>query len=104
MHHPTDVRDVAEGILLTLETDAAVGESFNLFAAEGTSWESAARYIHQSTGRPIVNVILPNSWAFCCDISKARRLLGYDPQYDWRRMVDDAIRFSDGEDIGIIPE
>ena len=37
------------------------------------------------------------------DISKARRLIGFDPQYDILRMIDDAIDFEQGADLGIVP-
>jgi hypothetical protein len=28
--------------------------------------------------------------------------LGYQPQYDFRRMIDEAIAFAQGQDIGVI--
>lgn len=102
LFHPTDVRDAVEGILLALEKEAALGETFNIFAAEATSWETAARYLQAKQDCPILEISLPNTWAFRCDISKARRLLGYQPQYDFRRMIDDAIAFTQGQDIGVI--
>jgi nucleoside-diphosphate-sugar epimerase len=37
------------------------------------------------------------------DVSKVRRLLGYEPQYDIRRMIDDAVAFKRGEQIGVLP-
>ena len=102
LYHPTDMRDTVEGVILALEKEAAIGETFNIFAAEATSWEAAARYIQAKQGRPLVEVSVPNTWVFCCDISKARRVLGYNPQYDFRRMIDDAIAFANGRDIGVI--
>jgi hypothetical protein len=30
---------------------------------------------------------MPNYWAFYSDISKARKLIGDSPQYDYRRMM-----------------
>jgi UDP-glucose 4-epimerase len=103
IHNPTDVRDTVEGIILALEKDAAIGETFNILAADGTSWEDAVHYIHEKTGRPYAEVKLPNYWAFYCDVSKARKMLGYNPQYDYRRMIDDALAFAEGKDTGVIP-
>ena len=60
-------------------------------------------YIHTKTGRPYVDLRLPVYWAFYSDISKARKILGYNPQYDYRRMIDDALAFTRGVDIGVIP-
>ena len=54
------------------------------------------------TGRPIAEVSLPNYWAFHCDITKTRGLLGFDPQHDYRRMIDDALAIADGRDVGLI--
>jgi UDP-glucose 4-epimerase len=103
IHNPTDVRDTVDGIILALEKDAAVGETFNILAAEGTRWEDAVLYLHQKTAKPYVEVHLPNHWAFYGDIAKARRLLGYSPQYDYRSMIDDALAYARGQDTGVIP-
>ena len=37
------------------------------------------------------------------DLSKARRLIGFDPQCDIVRMIDEAIAFRNGQDIGVLP-
>ena len=37
------------------------------------------------------------------DLTKARTLLGFNPRYDIIRMIDDAIAFRNGEDIGVLP-
>jgi len=103
IHNPTDVRDTVDGIILSLEKDAAIGETFNILAAEGTRWDDAVLYIHEKTGRPYVEVKLPNYWAFYSDVSKARKMIGYNPQYDYRRMIDDALAFAAGKDVGVIP-
>jgi UDP-glucose 4-epimerase len=103
VHHPTDMHDTVAGLVLMLEHEAAIGEAFNIFASSPTSWEAGARYVHERTGRPIAEVRLPNYWEFGIDIGKAKRLLGYDPQYDVRRMIDEALVYQDGADIGVIP-
>lgn len=103
LHHPSDVRDTVEGIILALEKDQAVGEAFNILGPRGTTWEEAVKYIAERTNEPYVEVILPSYWAFECDISKARRILGYAPRYDIKAMVDSALTFRRGEDIGVIP-
>ena len=30
-------------------------------------------------------------------------MLGYAPQYDAMRMIDDAVAFREGKDIGVVP-
>ena len=36
------------------------------------------------------------------DLAKARTVLGFNPPYDIIRMIDNAIAFRGGEDIGIL--
>jgi UDP-glucose 4-epimerase len=103
IHHPTDVRDTVAGIILALEKEEAVGEAFNMLAAGCVSWQDVVEYIHKRTGQSYAEVTLPNRWIFCCDVSKARKVLGYHPQFDYRRMIDDAVAFRQGTDIGVIP-
>jgi len=42
-------------------------------------------------------------WYWRCDITKAKSLIGYQPEYTVQRMIDDALRFEAGEDIGVFP-
>jgi nucleoside-diphosphate-sugar epimerase len=102
VHHPTHMLDTVQGILLAMERTEAVGEAFNIFAAQPTTWAQGARYVQQRTARPLVEVTLPNYWAFHCDIAKARSLLGFRPEHDYRRMIDDALAVADGQDAGVI--
>ena len=37
------------------------------------------------------------------DLSKARNLIGFEPQYDIITMIDDALRYQNGEDIDVLP-
>jgi len=62
-----------------------------------------APYAACALGRACVQVRLPVLWDVEFDISRARSVLGYDPQYDYRRMIDDALAFRRGEDTGVIP-
>ena len=103
LHHPSDVRDTVAGIVLALESDVAAGETFNILAARGTAWEDAVQYIAERTGEEYADVRLASRWAFECDVSKARRILGYSPEFDYRRMIDDALAYRQGADLGLIP-
>jgi hypothetical protein len=44
---------------------------------------------------------IPTACAY--DLTKARRLLGGAPQLDIIRMIDDALAFERGEEIGVLP-
>jgi len=102
--HSTDVRDVVQGAVLALENEEAIGESFNICSLRpwGT-WEDVVKHIAQKTGQAYTEVQLPNSWIFELSNDKAERLLGYRPRYDARRMIDSALEFRSGKDIGVIP-
>jgi len=100
--HPTDVRDTVEGIILALESDAAIGEVFNILGPSAVTWEQAVKYIAKKTGEDYVKCKLPNYWEFEIDISKAKTILNYNPKYDIYKMVDSALAYQKGEDIGVI--
>lgn len=64
----------------------------------------AVPYLSERLGIPHVEGIsngMPTDYAF--DLDKARRLIDFRPQYDIRRMIDDALAFERGEDIGVLP-
>ena len=103
LHNITDVRDTVQGAILALEKEAAIGETFNIHGAEGTSFEDAFLYLHEKTGQPYAEARIPNYFAFYLDISKARRMLGYNPQYDGMAQLDQGFAFAAGEDTGVIP-
>ncbi|NJN82261.1 MAG: hypothetical protein HC802_08270 [Caldilineaceae bacterium] len=43
----------------------------------------------------------PTNYEF--DLSKGRRLFGYAPQFDMKRMIDDALAMRAGAEVGVIP-
>jgi len=98
-----DVRDTVQGIICALESDKAIGEAFNVTAPWAATWEEAIPYIAGKLGRKYADVTIPSMWAFACDISKAKRLIGYRPEYDVFRQIDAALAYKAGEDIGIFP-
>jgi len=103
--HVTDVRDVCSACIcaLTTENEEALGKSFNIASAKPQAFSEVVPYVARVLGRPYVQVRLPVLWDVEFDISRARSVLGYDPQYDYRRMIDDALAFRRGEDTGVIP-
>lgn len=98
-----DVRDLITGILLCLEKDEAINDVFNLTAPGAATWAQGVKYLSSKTGQPYIERIIENYWDYEVSYEKARRILGYKPQYDVTRMIDDALRFKNGEDIGVIP-
>jgi UDP-glucose 4-epimerase len=103
LHHPGDVRDFVAGTMLALEKPEAIGETFNILGPCGVTYEAAVKYISEETGQPYREVTLPNWWGWEGDQTKARMRLGYRPRYDLYRMVDSAIEYQRGVDIGVMP-
>ena len=89
--HFTHVSDAVQGIILALESDAAQGEAFNILGPESRPRELAVKYIAQRTGQKYYEANLQTYWDFECSIEKAKKLLGYQPVFDTRKMIDDAL-------------
>jgi nucleoside-diphosphate-sugar epimerase len=103
--HIADVRDIVAGLLAVLEPQAALGEVFQLAAPQPFTWEEAVPYLAQRLGLPWVEVRLagttPTFYEF--DLAKGRRLLGYAPRMDIRRMIDEGIALRAGQAVGVLP-
>ena len=101
--HITDVRDVVHAVELALDKDEAIGETFCIAGPKPARWDEVVKHLCQRLGENYAEVDLPNLWHFEFDLSKSRKMLGYNPQYTPERMIDDGIAFRKGEDIGVIP-
>lgn len=80
----TYVKDLARGLITAATHENALNETFNMTRGEGRSIRELAEVISNlipgtETYEKEVNVTRPNRGAL--DISKARELLGYDPEY-----------------------
>jgi len=101
--HRVDVRDVVHAIRLGLEGDRGFGEVFNVCAPRPMYRDEVVRYLAERTGRSCGECTLPVLRRFAFDNAKAERVLGYAPQYDAKAMIDSALAYQSGEDIGVIP-
>jgi len=101
--HPTDVRDVVQGTLLALESEAGVGEAFNILGPAPVSSLEAVRHLAERIGLPWCTAAVPVRLAYEMSLSKARAVLGYRPELDFFRSVDDGLRLLAGNDIGVLP-
>lgn len=92
LFHFCDVRDIVQGLLLLLERPAAVGEVFNLSGAAPFSFDTAVPYLSERTGIPYVEARIPGPpIRIHHSVTKARSLLGYEPQYDIFESIDRAL-------------
>lgn len=103
LSHPTDVRDAVQGTVLVLESERAVGDAFNILGPSPVASVEAVRYLAERLDRPWRAVKVPFRQAFEVSTAKARTVLGYHPQIDFFRAVDDGLAILRGEDIGVIP-
>lgn len=91
LQQPVDVRDVAHGCICALESEAAIGEAFNISAPRAISFDEAAKVISEVTGKSVVKWRVPVRWIFDLDNTKARAMIGYKPKFDIQQMVESAI-------------
>ncbi len=103
--HIADVHDIIAGLLAVLGKDLALGETFQLAAPHAFTWEEAVPYLAEKLGLPWVEVNLaghtPTFYEF--DVSKGRKLLGYETSYDIFRMIDEGLAMRAGMAVGVVP-
>lgn len=102
--HIADVRDIVQGCVDALEKEAVFGETIQLGGHGPFTSDAAVPYLSEKLDIPYIDAVsqcIPTYYQF--DLSKARNLIGFEPQYDITRMTDDAIAFRNGEDIGVLP-
>jgi UDP-glucose 4-epimerase len=87
-----DVRDMCQGIELGLTHERAIGEIFNIGADGSFDFDEAVTYLAKATGLPVQKATLhTTSYRYDTSIQKAVDVLGYRPQYDIFRMIDDGV-------------
>ncbi len=102
--HIADVRDIVQGCVDALGKEPAFGQTIQLGGHGPFTWDTAVPYLSEKLDVPYIDAVsqgIPTFYQF--DLSKARNLIGFEPQYDIIRMIDDAIAFRNGEDIGVLP-
>ena len=79
----TYIDDVIQGVIAALKYDAAMWDIFNLGESETVQLKDLIKMIQEAVGREAKINQLPEQPGdlpvTCADISKARRLLGYNP-------------------------
>jgi UDP-glucose 4-epimerase len=102
--HIADVRDIVHGCACALGKPKAIGETFQLAGPEPFTWDQAIPYLSERLNISHIEAVPngpPTFYEF--DLSKSRKSLGFSPQYDIFRMIDDALAFREGRDIGVLP-
>jgi UDP-glucose 4-epimerase len=103
--HIADVRDITQAFIAALGRPEVMGQVFQLGGPEPYTWEEAVPYMADRLGLGYVDVNLvghmPTFYEF--DLTKSERLFDYRPQFDIFRMIDSAVAYREGNDIGVIP-
>jgi len=92
-----DVRDLVEGLLALLENDEVIGESIGIGPPSSGSFDSIVKYFSKKLDIPFIELEVesPMPFIFDLNISKAKRMLSYNPEWDIYKMIDDAIKCKD---------
>ena len=102
--HIVDVRDIVHGCVCALDKPQVIGETFQLAGPRPFTWDEAIPHLSRLLDIPHIEAVPqgpPTFYEF--DLSKPRRLIGFNPRYDIIRMIDDAIAFRRGEQIDVLP-
>jgi UDP-glucose 4-epimerase len=91
--HIVAVEDCVQSFLLALERDGIEGQTFMIAMTDPFDYVNAAHYASQRLGIDVLELVDPVGQDFCIDTAKARYVLGYQPQYDIRGLIDRAVEF-----------
>ena len=85
-------QDLVDGIILAMEKPAAIGRAYNLGPAGPFNFGEMIPYMSERLGITYARVNLPfRPYRYDTSIAKIRAELGYQPRYDARAMIDEAI-------------
>ncbi|MBI3948623.1 MAG: NAD(P)-dependent oxidoreductase [Armatimonadetes bacterium] len=100
--HLGDVRDVAAACVLALTAPAAVGQTL-VIMSDALDYGVGVPHLARVAGMDYAEVVFPHAMYYWYDMSRTHDLLGYRSAYDSRRILEDAYRHQQGEEIGVVP-
>ena len=101
--HLGDVRDIAEGLVLALDNDAAVGEVFNLSGPESFDWGEIVPMLSERYNLPYVEARIPFNNYIELDLTKIKTMLGFQPRHGFKSILETAEAIGRGEETDVIP-
>jgi nucleoside-diphosphate-sugar epimerase len=83
------VSDLVDSILLALDHSNARQQTFNICMDRPVDYQEVAAYLRETRGIPSVEIKTPyrSTWL---DNAKAKFLLGWQPRYDLKRLIEEA--------------
>ncbi len=91
--HIVSLKDVVQSIMLAIGNQTAVGEAFNVSGPAPFAYDALADYVAEKLDLPVVRFEVGEFHDFAIDMAKSRSVLGFNPEYDIFRIVDDALQF-----------
>ncbi len=91
--HIVHIEDVVQAFDLALGLTRALGETFHIAAPAPFQYDEAAQYLSHKTGIPTCRIVATGYHSFEINIAKARKVLGYKPQFDIYRIIDAALEW-----------
>jgi len=101
--HFGDVRDIADGLTLALDQDAARGEIFNLSGAAIFDWGEIVPLLSERYNLPYVKARIPFHNYIELDLTKIKTKLGFQPRHDFDSILATAEAIRRGEETDVIP-
>jgi len=91
------VSDLVEAVLLALDHPKARQETFNICMDEPVDYQRVADYLHRTQNLSSVAISTP-FWSTWLDNAKAKFLLGWRPQVNLRRLIDESWNYQRSPD------
>jgi UDP-glucose 4-epimerase len=92
------INDVVKSIMLAIGNPSTIGEAFNVSGPAPFAYDAMADYVAQKLDLPVVRFEVSEFNDFSIDMAKSQSVLGFRPEYDIFRIVDDALQFrADGK-------
>jgi len=98
-----DVRDIADGLALAIEHDAAIGEIFNLSGAALFDWGEIVPMLAERYNMPYVEARIPFINFIDHDLTKIKTKLGFQPRHDFDSILATAEAIRRGDSADVIP-
>ena len=99
--HLGDVRDVAAACVRALHAETAIGGAF-IIMSHPFRFDEAVPHLARVSGMAYAEVRFPFAEFYEYDVQDTMDRLGFVAQYDGKRMLEDAWRHKQGEDIGVV--
>lgn len=92
--HITETADIVQGVVRALEREEAVGETFNIGSDDPISFDEVVPRMSEYLGIPTADIRLPvDAPNYRTSNQKAKRLLGFQPRWDFARMMKEGAEF-----------